>query len=413
MAGDDTTQPATPAKQAPTKQGSFFQRLYTGNGALDIVGKRKRLYIFFSALVLVCLASIVFRGFNFGIDFEGGTKIQLDATGANGTITTEQVQKVYQDTLGTLPESTQSVGVGGTASIQIRTETLNQNEISRLKAALTSQLKPNGAVSDSAVSGTWGGEVTQQALIALVVFLVLVTIFLALYFERRMALAALITLFHDVIVTAGVYSLVGFEVTPATAIGLLTILGFSLYDTVVVFDKVKENTRGLLGLTRRTYGEAANLAVNQTLMRSINTALIALLPVIGLFVVGAVLLGVGTLQDLALVQIAGMVAGVVSSIALATPLLVDFTMRDPKFRAQAKRVQARRANIAAKAAGASGAAIGDKPESFDEESLASELRKERALSAAGGVPVRNPSAAEQRRRQGQPQGKRPTGKRKH
>nr|WP_225953626.1 protein translocase subunit SecF [Kibdelosporangium phytohabitans] len=380
---------------------------------MDVVGKRKRLYIFFSALVLVCLASIVFRGFNFGIDFEGGTKIQLDADGANGTISTKQVDQVYQDTLGSLPESTQSVGVGDTASIQIRTETLNQNEIARLKAALTSQLKPNGAVSDSAVSGTWGGEVTQQALIALVVFLVLVTIFLALYFERRMAIAALITLFHDVIVTAGIYSLIGFEVTPATAIGLLTILGFSLYDTVVVFDKVKENTRGLLGLTRRTYGEAANLAVNQTLMRSINTALIALLPVIGLFVVGAVLLGVGTLQDLALVQIAGMVAGVVSSIALATPLLVDFTMRDPKFKAQAKRVRARRASIAAKAAGAEGAVVSEKPETFDEESLASELRKERALSAAGGVPARNPSAAEQRRRQGQPQGKRPSGKRKH
>ncbi|ALG11728.1 protein translocase subunit SecF [Kibdelosporangium phytohabitans] len=408
MAGEDTTQPTTPAKRA-----SFFQRLYVGNGALDVVGKRKRLYIFFSALVLVCLASIVFRGFNFGIDFEGGTKIQLDADGANGTISTKQVDQVYQDTLGSLPESTQSVGVGDTASIQIRTETLNQNEIARLKAALTSQLKPNGAVSDSAVSGTWGGEVTQQALIALVVFLVLVTIFLALYFERRMAIAALITLFHDVIVTAGIYSLIGFEVTPATAIGLLTILGFSLYDTVVVFDKVKENTRGLLGLTRRTYGEAANLAVNQTLMRSINTALIALLPVIGLFVVGAVLLGVGTLQDLALVQIAGMVAGVVSSIALATPLLVDFTMRDPKFKAQAKRVRARRASIAAKAAGAEGAVVSEKPETFDEESLASELRKERALSAAGGVPARNPSAAEQRRRQGQPQGKRPSGKRKH
>nr|WP_042197158.1 protein translocase subunit SecF [Kibdelosporangium sp. MJ126-NF4]CEL22784.1 Protein-export membrane protein SecF (TC 3.A.5.1.1) [Kibdelosporangium sp. MJ126-NF4]CTQ89925.1 Protein-export membrane protein SecF (TC 3.A.5.1.1) [Kibdelosporangium sp. MJ126-NF4] len=407
MAGEDTQ------TTAPAKRGTFFQRLYVGNGALDIIGKRKRLYIFFSALVLVCLASIVFRGFNFGIDFEGGTKLQLDATGAKGAISTEQVTKVYQDTLGDKPESVQSVGVGATASIQIRTATLNQNEISRLKTALTSQLQPSGSVSDSAVSGTWGGEVTQKALIALGVFLVLVTIFLALYFERRMALAALITLFHDVIITAGVYSIIGFEVTPATAIGLLTILGFSLYDTVVVFDKVKENTRGLLGLTRRTYGEAANLAVNQTLMRSINTALIALLPVIGLFVVGAILLGVGTLQDLALVQIAGMIAGVVSSIALATPLLVDFTMRDPKFQAQARRVAARKANIAAKAAGAGGAAISDKPESFDDGTLASELRKERALSAAGGVPVRNPSAAEQRRRQGQPQGKRPSGKRKH
>jgi preprotein translocase subunit SecF len=179
----------------------------------------------------------------------------------------------------------------------------------------------------------------------------------------------------------------------------------------VVFDKVKENTRGLLGLTRRTYGEAANLAVNQTLMRSINTALIALLPVLGLFIVGAVLLGVGTLQDLALIQMTGMLAGVTSSIALATPLLVDFTMRDPKFKQQAKRVEARRANQAAKAANAAeGDADGD-VESFDGETLDSELRRERALTAASGVPARNPRAAE-RRRQASPQGKRPSGKRR-
>jgi preprotein translocase subunit SecF len=390
--------------QTPAKKAKFLDRLYVGNGALDIIGARKRWYIFFAVLVLVSLASIVFRGFNFGIDFEGGTKIQLAGqTSADVPISTKQVEDVYTQVLGQAPESTpQSVGVGDTASIQIRTESLSQGEIARLKTALTDQLHPEGAISDSAVSGTWGGEVTQQALIALLVFLVLVTIFLAFYFERRMAVAALLSLFHDVIVTAGVYSLIGFEVTPATAIGLLTILGFSLYDTVVVFDKVKENTRGL---TRRTYGEAANLAVNQTLMRSINTALIALLPVLGLLIVGAVLLGVGTLQDLALVQLTGMLAGVVSSIGLATPFLVDLTMRDPKFQAQAKRVAARRANLAAKAAG-------HDPESFDEGSLDEELRREKALTVASGVPVRNPSNAE-RRKQGQPQGKRPSGKRRH
>jgi preprotein translocase subunit SecF len=394
---------------AGTKKAPFLERLYVGNGALDVIGTRKRWYIFFAALVLVCLASVIFRGFNFGIDFEGGTKVQLQAQGANGTITTQQVTDVYTKTLGEQPEAVQEVGVGGSASIQIRTKTLPSADVSKLKAALVDQLRPQGNISDSAVSGTWGGEITQQALIALAVFLVLVTIFLALYFERRMALAALITLFHDVIVTAGVYSIVGFEVTPATAIGLLTILGFSLYDTVVVFDKVKENTRGLLGLTRRTYGEAANLAVNQTLMRSINTALIALLPVLGLFIVGAVLLGVGTLQDLALIQLTGMLAGVVSSIALATPLLVDFTMRDPKYQQQAKRVAARRANLAARAASAD--AEGG-PESFDEETLAADLRRERALAASTGVPVRNPRASERKRHQGTPQGKRPSGKRR-
>jgi preprotein translocase subunit SecF len=412
VAGSDATTTKRPAERA-----GFFQRLYVGNGALDVVGNRKRLYIFFSTLVVVCLASIVFRGFNFGIDFEGGTKIQLQAQSPAGTITTEQVGAVYSDVLGQHAVSIQNVGVGNTASIQIRTVTLTVADVSKLKAALTDRLHPADSISDSTVSGTWGGEITRQALIALVVFLVLVTVFLAFYFERRMAVAALITLFHDVIVTAGVYSIVGFEVTPATAIGLLTILGFSLYDTVVVFDKVKENTRGLLGLTRRTYGEAANLAVNQTLMRSINTALIALLPVLGLFIVGAVLLGVGTLQDLALVQMTGMLAGVSSSIALATPLLVDLTMRDPKFIQQARRVAARRAGIAAKASAAAGGAVvegtGDEPESFDGATLDAALRKERALSAAGGVPARNPRAGDRRRHGTAPQGKRTNGKRRH
>ncbi|GAB3879460.1 hypothetical protein GCM10029964_031860 [Kibdelosporangium lantanae] len=306
----------------------------------------------------------------------------------------------------------QAVGVGNTASIQIRAITLNAADVDKLKTALNDKLHPQGQISDSAVSGTWGGEVTQQALIALLVFLVLVTIFLALYFERRMAVAALITLFHDVIVTAGVYSIVGFEVTPATAIGLLTILGFSLYDTVVVFDKVKENTRGLLGLTRRTYGEAANLAVNQTLMRSINTALIALLPVLGLFIVGAILLGVGTLQDLALIQMTGLIVGVTSSVALATPLLVDMTMRDARYKQQAKRVFARRENLANRSTAAGEPGDEGSPESFDQDTVDAEVRKERALAAAGGAPVRNAKASDRYRRAGTPQGKRPAGKRR-
>jgi preprotein translocase subunit SecF len=225
-----------------------------------------------------------------------------------------------------------------------------------------------------------------------------------------------------------VYSIVGFEVTPATVIGLLTILGFSLYDTVVVFDKVKENTRGLLGLTRRTYAEAANLALNQTLMRSINTSLIAVLPVLGLLVVGVGLLGVGTLQDLALVQLTGIIAGALSSIALATPILVDLKMREPKFKEQARRVQARRENLARKAAGATAARdadgdliMGDLP-ATDDESLESELRQERAMAAASSVPARNQKATDAQRRRptgkqgGRPSGKqggRPSGKRRH
>lgn len=386
------------------KRESIFRRLYVGTGAFDVVGKRKRWYLFFGALVLVCVASMGIKGFNFGIDFEGGTQIQMPANGKNGQITEQQAKDVYAEALGRPADEAQKVGTGGSSTIQLRSETLETSEVNKLKEALFEKLGPIGstgqpsvqAISDSAVSASWGGEISRQALIALGVFLLAVTLFLALYFDTRMAAAALISLLHDIVVTAGVYSLIGFEVTPATVVGLLTILGFSLYDTVVVFDKVRENTRGLLGLTRRTFGEAANLALNQTLMRSFNTALIAMLPILGLLVVGYILLGSGTLQDLALVQLTGTVVGVLSSVALATPLLVDLKMRDPKFRQQADRVHARRANQARKAA--------ERDDDFDptdEDALAAELRKEKAYAAAASVPARN-----QKAHKGRPSGKR-------
>jgi preprotein translocase subunit SecF len=377
------------AAAKPGKRESVFHRLYVGTGAFDVVGKRKRWYIFFAALVLVCLASMIFRGFNIGIEFEGGTQIQLPANGIHGVITEDQAKESFQKALGHPAAETQKVGTGAASTIQIRTDTLNAAEVGKLKQGLFQDLGPKGtngqpsvqAISDSAVSASWGGEISQKALLALAVFLVAVVIFLAIYFDARMAVAALVSLLHDILVTAGVYSLVGFEVTPATVIGLLTILGFSLYDTVVVFDKVRENTRGLLGLTRRTYAEAANLALNQTLMRSFNTAFIALLPILGLLIVGYVLLGSGTLQDLALVQLTGTLVGVLSSVALATPLLVDFKMRDPKYRQQAERVQQRRASQERKAAG-------EDFDASDDDALAKELRKEKAYAAAAGVPAR-------------------------
>ncbi|MDQ7807101.1 protein translocase subunit SecF [Amycolatopsis sp. A133] len=374
----------------PGKRESVFHRLYVGTGAFDVVGKRKRWYAFFGALVLVCLLSMIVRGFNLGIEFEGGTQIQMPADGIHGVITEDQAKASFQKALGHPAAEAQKVGTGAASTIQIRTETLNAADVAKLKQGLFQDLGPKGgngqpsvqAISDSAVSASWGGEISQKALLALAVFLVAVVIFLAIYFDLRMAAAALVSLLHDILVTAGVYSLIGFEVTPATVIGLLTILGFSLYDTVVVFDKVRENTRGLLGLTRRTYGEAANLALNQTLMRSFNTAFIALLPILGLLVVGYVLLGSGTLQDLALVQLTGTLVGVLSSVALATPLLVDFKMRDPKYRQQAERVHQRRASQERKAA------AGEDFDASDDDALAKELRKEKAYAAAASVPAR-------------------------
>jgi preprotein translocase subunit SecF len=394
------------------KKQSIFYRLYTGTGALDIVGKRKRFYIFFGVIALICLVSMFVRGFNFSIEFAGGTQIQLPASGQHGTITTSDASKVYVDTLHRQPAAVQSVGTGSNASIQIRSETLSTDDVGKLETALFDQFKPldsagkpsQQAISPSTVSASWGAQISQQALIGLIVFLVLVSIFLSIYFERWMALAALIALGNDLIVTAGVYSIVGFEVTPATVIGLLTILGFSLYDAVVVFDKVRENTRGLLGLTRRTFAEEANLALNQTLMRSINTSLIALLPVLGLLIVGVGVLGVGTLTDLALVQLVGMLIAALSSICLATPLLVDFKMRQPAYRQQAKRVIARREQLAKRAAERAASGGAELAVADDDETIDAEVRKEKAYAAAAGVPARNPKT--------HPRGNRPSGKSK-
>ncbi len=335
------------ADQTRLPQHSFLSRLYTGTGAFEVIGRRKFFYTLTAVIVGISLLSIVFRGFTLGIDFEGGSRIQLPAA---ENATTQQVEDVYSNTLGVPPVAVQTVGSGSSATIQIRSESLDTDQVNRLQNALFETFQPKDSsgnpsrneISTSDVSETWGGQITKKALIALAVFLVLVTAYIAIRFERDMAIAALSALFFDMSVTAGVYSLVGFEVTPATVIGLLTILGFSLYDSVVVFDKVEENTRGVLHLNKRTYAEQANLAINQTLMRSINTTLIGVLPVIGLMVIAVWLLGVGTLKDLALVQLVGMIVGAYSSIFFATPLLVSIKERWGPVAAHTKKVLARR-----------------------------------------------------------------------
>ena len=332
------------AADAP-KHG-FFVRLYTGTGAFDVIGRRKMWYWISGLIVAVCLASMVLRGFTFGIDFEGGTKVSMPAEG----VTTERVEEVFSQALGKDTETVVIVGNGPSATVQIRSEALNNDEATKLRDALFDAFQPKGldgqpskqAISDSAVSETWGGQITNKALLALAVFLVLAAIYIAVRYERYMAIAAMATLVFDLVVTAGVYSLVGFEVTPATVIGLLTILGFSLYDTVIVFDKVEENTHGFQHTTRRTFAEQANLAINQTFMRSINTSLISVLPIISLMVVAVWLLGVGTLKDLALVQLVGVVVGSYSSLFLATPLLVTMRERTELVGTHTRRVLNRR-----------------------------------------------------------------------
>ena len=391
---------------AEAPKHGFFVRLYTGTGAFEVIGRRKLWYSVSGLIVAIAIASILLRGFTFGIDFEGGTKVSMPVAGQNGTASTQQVEDVFSKTLSKSPESVVLVGSGGSATVQIRSETLTNEETEKLRTALFDAFHPKGsdgqaskqAISDSAVSASWGGQITKKALIALVVFLVLAAIYITVRYERYMAMSALATLVFDLVTTAGVYSIVGFEVTPATVIGLLTILGFSLYDTVIVFDKVEENTQGFEHTTRRTFAEQANLAVNQTFMRSINTSLISVLPIVSLMVVAVWLLGVGTLMDLALVQLVGVIVGTYSSIFFATPLLVTLREHTELVRTHTRRVLNRR-----KPAKATVTVQDAEPETLA-ASLAAKPAPEKP--APGARPAR-PTAS----RTGRPSGKRDTRRR--
>jgi len=391
---------------AEAPKHGFFVRLYTGTGAFEVIGRRKLWYSVSGLIVAIAIASILLRGFTFGIDFEGGTKVSMPVAGQNGTVSTQQVEDVFSKTLSKSPESVVLVGSGGSATVQIRSETLTNEETEKLRTALFDAFHPKGsdgqaskqAISDSAVSASWGGQITKKALIALVVFLVLAAIYITVRYERYMAMSALATLVFDLVTTAGVYSIVGFEVTPATVIGLLTILGFSLYDTVIVFDKVEENTHGFEHTTRRTFAEQANLAVNQTFMRSINTSLISVLPIVSLMVVAVWLLGVGTLMDLALVQLVGVIVGTYSSIFFATPLLVTLREHTELVRTHTRRVLNRR-----KPAKATVTVQDAEPETLA-ASLAAKPAPEKP--APGARPAR-PTAS----RTGRPSGKRNTRRR--
>jgi preprotein translocase subunit SecF len=339
---DELTNAVSEPKSRLSGLKDLASRLYRGDAGIDVVGKRKIWYLVALTVLLVAVLSFTFRGFALGIDFKGGNSFTVPAS-----VGTLEETRVSVEKAGVEVASAQRIGgAGGSgASYVIKTEELGPQQANDVRQQIAEDLNiPVNQISQSAVSGAWGSQVTWKALQGALIFLVLVVGYLALVFrEWRMAVAALAALVQNLVLTAGVYSLVGFEVTPSTVIGFLTILGFALYDVVVVFDKVRENTRGITGNPNRTYGEAANLAVNQTLMRSINTAVVALLPVGGLLFIGAGLLGAGTLKDLGLVLFVGMLAAVYSSIFLATPVLVDLKEREPKFKLHKQRVLARRA----------------------------------------------------------------------
>lgn len=327
-----------------SKLSSFGQNLYEGRVSFDFVGRRKVWYTMSLLIVLLAVGGVVQRGFNMGIEFKGGVEFTAKVQTANS----ESVDTMTQAVLDAdVPEAGDpQVTTSGSDALRIQTKSLTQDQASTIEAELTKA----GAneVSQNLIGPTWGKQVASKALTGLLVFLVLVVLFIWAYFrEWRMSVAAIVALAHDLIITVGVYAWSGFEITPATVTGLLTILGYSLYDTVVVFDKVRENTRNFLKSTTRTYSESANLAINQTLVRSINTSITALLPVGALLVVGTVVLGTGPLKDLALALFVGMAAGTYSSIFIATPLVAQLKEGEAVVKAQAARVMARRNKAAA------------------------------------------------------------------
>ena len=310
-------------------------RLYSGELSYDFIGRRRRWYVISGIILLVALSGVLLRGLNLGIEFRGGAAFTLP----NATCTVEEARATATGFTGAQSIVTESAN----GNVRVQTESLTPAESAELSRLLAETCGiPADDVTVQVVGPTWGAEISSKALQGLIVFLVLVALFLSLYFEWRMAIAALLALAHDIVITIGIYALTGLEITPATVIGLLTILGYSLYDTVVVFDKVKENTRGITGQSVMTYSEAANLAVNQTVVRSINTSVVALLPVLAIIIVGAGFLGASTLLDLAVVLFIGMAAGTYSSIFFATPFLAQLKETQPEIKALRTRVLARR-----------------------------------------------------------------------
>ncbi len=318
--------------------------LYTGRKSIDFVGKRWLWYAISGVIVAVAVGGLYSKGLDMGIEFVGGAEYRVSlATDQVTQDTADELAVAVADT-GIANASAPKVTTSGTEAILIQTQPLTDAESERVTDAIVgvTGIDPDADLSRSEIGPSWGEQVAKRSAIGLAVFLVLVVLFIWAYFrEWKMSVAAIVALAHDVLITIGVYALSGFEVTPATVTGLLTILGFSLYDTVVVFDKVRENTSNLKR-THQTYAEAANLAVNQTLVRSINTSLVALIPVGAILYVGAVQLGSGSLKDLALALFVGMAAGAYSSIFIATPLLAYMKSAEDDVQLSDRRAKARR-----------------------------------------------------------------------
>jgi preprotein translocase subunit SecF len=323
-----------------SKLGNLGARLHRGEVSYDFIGHRKLWYGISILITITAIVGLAVRGLNMGIDFQGGAVFSTPKT----SVSVSQAEQYAEEASG----HEAVVQKLGNDTLRIQIAGMDTQQSDKIRDALAEDFKVDSEqINADLVGPSWGDQIADKAWQGLAIFMVLVVIYLAIAFEWRMAIAALVALIHDITITVGIYALVGFEVTPGTVIGLLTILGYSLYDTVVVFDSLKEQTKELTKQTRFTYSEIANRSINSTLVRSINTTVVALLPVAGLLFIGGGFLGAGTLNDISLSLFVGLAAGAYSSIFIATPLVADLKEREPQIKALRKRVLAKRAQAAA------------------------------------------------------------------
>ncbi|MGH9139319.1 MAG: protein translocase subunit SecF [Acidimicrobiales bacterium] len=330
--------PASPVPRPPSSRG-IFGRLYHGETRVDVVGRARRWMLVSGLVILVGLVSLDFRGLHLGIDFEGGVVWEVPTA----EVSVEDARE-FMNSIGVSETKIQTLEAGGVVRLRIQAGERPQADVDRVRQELATRAGvPSSDITTSSVTASWGQEITEKAARALLYFLVAITLYVTLRFEFKMALATLAALLHDILVTVGVYSITGFEVTPATVIAILTILGFSIYDGIVVFDKVDENTRLVSSTNRIAYSDMINLSLNQTLMRSLNTQITSLLPMASLLIVGALILGATTLQEFALALLVGQAAGAYSSIFIASPMLALLKEREPRYRDVRRRISAREA----------------------------------------------------------------------
>ncbi|MDE9367330.1 protein translocase subunit SecF [Luteipulveratus sp. YIM 133132] len=362
----------------------FGNDLYTGRRQINFIGRRKLWYGITAVLLLIAALGLFGRGLNLSLEFSGGAELKVRGVTNTQNFDTRAQDAVHQAT-GT--EDNLIVTKLGDRDIRIQTEKLGNGTAAateEVRGALAKEFGVPAAQIDSQFIGpSWGETVTRKAVQALLWFLALLSVVLALYFRTwKMALAAIVAVIHDLFFTVGIYALTGFEVSPATMIGFLTILGYSIYDTVVVFDKVRENTHEAFVTGQRNYDQAANYAVNQTLVRSINTTVVALLPIGAILVVGFTMLGPGTLLDLSLSLFIGIAVGAYSSIFIATPLLADLRRGEPAIKELAARAKAYQTSQRAALTEA------DTPRATPGESASGVVEPERAAAAAAARATR-------------------------